>query len=146
MIARVEMPASFLCRAHQYLRRTGRPFVYAPRRRTDIGLSAEKNRASQRWAFVIDVGTLPEPIQEALLAHVDPVNRPTTELMMRLSKYARIAVEGLPGVFEHRGCVIGRLDVCDGLPVVSNAMTLSCLSYVLRHYDPRTGFFVRLLG
>jgi hypothetical protein len=140
MIATTSIPAAFVKRAHRHLLRTGRPLVYGPLHRRDIGLSAVRNPASGRWAFVVDVGTLPYLVQQGLLAQ-----GPSTELMLRLAKYARIAVKGLPGRFECAGQEVGRVDEADGLVVVSSGLAMSCLSYVLRHHEPRTGFYVSVL-
>jgi hypothetical protein len=141
-----EIPTSFVKRARQHLRRTGRPLLYGPRRRGDIALLAYPNPASARWALVTDTSTLPDVLEEAILAHERNEVGPSAELMVKLTKYAAIAVDGLPSVFRCEGQVIGLMQLCDGLPFVSNAVALSCLSYVLRHHDPRTGFYLRVAG
>lgn len=141
----ISIPAGFAQRAKRHLRRTGRPLVYGPRRKSDLGLLAERNPASERWAVILDVTTLSEPLQEAILAKLDPERGPPTELMLRLAKYARIAVGDLPCVFNCGGQEIGRVDECDGLVVASSGLALSCLSHVFRYQEPRTGFFLRVL-
>lgn len=139
-----EVPASFLDRAQRYLRRTGRPLVYGSRRQTDIGLLAVQNPASARWVLVTDTSTLPDILEEAILAGENPREGMSAELMVKLTKYAVVAIVGLPSVFECEGQEVGRLHVCDGVPFVSDALTLSCLSYVFRSHEPRTGFFLRI--
>ena len=139
-----EIPARFLVQAQRHLRQTGRPLVYGPRRRTDIGLLAIQNPASARWALATDTSTLPDILEEAILANEPPRGEPSADLMVRLTKYAAVAVQGFPSVFECHGCEVGRLQVCDGVPFLSDGLALSCLSYVLRHHDPRTGFFLRV--
>lgn len=138
MIAQV--PASFLDHAKRHLRQTGCPLVCGPRRRLDIGLAARPNPGSARWALFTDTSTLPTILQEAVHA-----NESNNELMLRLTKYATIAVSGLPSVFKCVEHVVGQLEVCDGVPFLTDAVTLSCFSYVLRHHEPRTGFFVRVV-
>lgn len=144
MIATI--PASFVKRARGHSLRTGQPLLYGPRRRTDIGLLARPNPASVRWTLVTDTSTLPDILEEAILAGEIPRGGPSAELMVRLAKYAVVAIHGLPSVFECEGKEVGRVQICDGLPFVSDAVALSCLSFVLRRHTPRTGFFVRLAG
>lgn len=132
MIVAASIPPSFIRRAHHHLRRTGRPLVYA-RRRMDRELMARRNPASGRWVLY----ALPEPLEGRFSF---------AELLVRLTVCARMAVEGIPRVFQRDGYEIGRVDVCDGMVLVSSALALSCLSYVLRHHEPRTGFYLRVLG
>ena len=128
-----EIPATFLEQARQHLRRTGRPFVYG-RQGRDRELVAMQNPASGRWALY----AVPEPL---------PVGRfAIAELQMKLSECATSAVERLPSRFVCDGQEVGRLDVCDGVAFVSDAVALSCLSFVLRRHEPRTGFFLHLPG
>jgi hypothetical protein len=141
-----EIPANFVNHARQHLRRTGRPLLYGPRRRSDIGLLACPNPASARWVLLTDTPSLPGPLEEAILAEECIEVGPSAELMVKLTKYAAIAVDGLPSLFQCQSQVIGHLQVCDGVPFVSEAVALSCLSFVLRHHEPRTGFFVRVPG
>ena len=136
-----EIPARFLVRARRHLRRTGRPLVYGPRRRADIGLLACPNPASARWALITDTSTLPDIVEEAILG-----DGPRTDLMVRLTRYATVAVDGLPSRFECGGVEVGRMEVCDGVVFLSDAVALTCFSFLLRHHDPRTGFFVRVPG
>ncbi len=144
MMPRAEIPASFVRHAQQYLGRTGRPLVYGPRRKTDIGLLAVQNPASARWAVVTDTSTLPDILEEAILANEPPRGGPSADLMVRLTRYSAVAVGGLPWVFTCQGREVGHLQVCDGVPLVSDAIALSCLSFVLRRHEPRTGFYLRL--
>lgn len=137
MSAPASISASFVSHARRHLRRTGRPFVYGPRRHTDIGLLACPNPASARWTLITDTSTLPGIMEEALLAKDQ-----SADLLVRLTKYAAVAVEGLPSRFECEGAPVGRMDVCDGVPFLSDGLALSCLSYLLRCHDPRTGFFL----
>ncbi len=134
------IPATFMRRAQRHFRGTGRPLVYGRRRRTDIGLLAFPNPASTRWVLVTDTSTLPDTLEEAILG-----DGPSTELMVRLTKYATIAVDDLPSRFVCEGMEVGRLEVCDGVPFLSDAVALSCLSFLLRHHEPRTGLFVRVV-
>ena len=134
------IPFSFVRRARLHLRRTGGPLVYGPRRQTDIGLLASQNPASGRWVLVTDTSTLPDILEEAILGYGT-----SADLMVRLTKYASIAVDGLPSRFECEGVEVGRMEVCDGVPFLSDAEALSCLSFLLRHHEPRTGFFVRVV-
>lgn len=126
-----QIPASFLCHAHLHLRQIGRPFVYG-RQGRDREMVALQNPASGRWALY----AVPEPL---------PVGRfAIAELLMRFSECGRSAVEGLPSRFVCDGREVGRLDVCDGVAFVSDAVALSCLSFVLRRHEPRTGFFINI--
>jgi hypothetical protein len=126
----VEIPASFLARAHEHLQRTGWPFVYCHRVK-DRELIARHNPASGRWMLY----AVPQPL---------PVGRfAIAELLMTFTECARTAVDGLPRRYDCDGHEVGRVDDCDGLAVVSSGLALSCLSFVLRHHEPRAGFFVR---
>lgn len=145
MRAVASIPATFLRRAQRHLRRTGRPLVYGPRRQMDIGLLACPNPASVRWLLLADTSSLPEVLEEAILANEDASVGPSTDLMVRLTKYATVAVDGLPSRFECDSRVVGHLEVCDGVPFVSDGVSLSCLSHLLRHHEPRTGFFIRVV-
>ena len=134
------IPSNFVRRVRQHLRRTGLPLVYSFRRQADIGLLAVQNPASARWALVTDTSTLPDILEEAILG-----DGPSTDLMLRLTKYAAIAVDGLPSRFECEGMDVGHMEVCDGVPLLSDAVALSCFSFLLRHHEPRTGFFIRVV-
>jgi hypothetical protein len=132
MTAHVEIPADFLARAQEHLRRTGQPFVYCQQRR-DRELIARQNPVSGRWMLY----AVPEPM---------PVGRfAFAELLMKFTECAGTAIDGLPRRFHCEGHEIGRVDYCDGLAVVSSGLALTCLSYVLRHHETRTGFFVRVV-
>ena len=61
-----------------------------------------------------------------------------------LSFYAAVALRGLPQTFVGNGVKLGCLEICDGVPLLSNALTASCLSFVLRRTTPRTGLYLRL--
>jgi hypothetical protein len=84
-------------------------------------------------------------VEEAILANERRGAGPSAELMVKLTRYARIAVDGLPSVFHCDGREVGQLQVCDGVPLLSDAVALSCFSFLLRHHEPRTGFFIRLV-
>jgi hypothetical protein len=131
MSASIEIPARFVQRAQEHLRRTGRPLVYGQRGK-GRELAALQNPASGRWALY----ALPEPMVVGRFSFA--------ELQMRLASCAKDAVGGLPRRFECEGHEVGRVDDCDGLAVVSSTLALSCLSYVLRQHHPKTGFFVRV--
>jgi hypothetical protein len=145
------IPASFLVRARRHLRRTGQPLLLGPRRRTDLTLIVDKNVISERWAVLIDPRSVPvllDDLAEAVLESGAPETPRFTILMLRFSKLAAIAVRGLPDEFRGEdGGLIGRMEVVDNCTVyVSGALALSCLSHVLRHSEPRTGFFLRFFG
>jgi hypothetical protein len=137
------IPASFLIRARRHLNRTGRPLVYGPRRRSDIGLFACPNPVSARWVLVTDTSSLPAPVKEAILVNERREVGPSAELMVRLTKYAAVVAEGLPSRFECEGLAVGHMEVADNCCVfVSSALAVSCLSWWLRNCKPRTGFFL----
>jgi len=140
MNAPAAIPAGFLDHARRHLRREGRPLLYGPRRQTETGLLACPNPSSGRWAILLDPSTVPGPVEEVLLAGG------LTETMCRLSRYAGVALHDLPRVFEAEGQEVGSWQECDGVVFVSDALALSCLSYLLRHHEPRTGFFVWIAG
>ena len=120
--------------------------LYGRRRHTDIGLLACQNPASERWILLTDTSSLPEVLEDAILAGENPRAGPSAELMVRLTKYATVGLDGLPTVFESEGKEVGRLQVCDGVLFVSDALAVSCLSYVLRRHEPRTGFCLRIVS
>ena len=132
MIGSIEIPVAFLARAQSHLKRTGRPLLYSGRRK-GRGLLARRNPASGRWALY----AVPENLAGRFSI---------AELLMRLAECASTAVGDSPRRFHCNGHEIGRIDVCDGLVVVSNALALSCLSFVLHHHAPRPGFYLRLAG
>ncbi len=148
MSTSVSIPASFLARARRHLRRTGRPLLLPPRRPyADWGLLVEKNHASERWAVLFDPSFI-AVLWTELETVADPA-KPEEEqgegftmFMEKLARLAAIAVKDLPDRFECQGRPVGRMDLCDGVVFVSNALALSCLSWLLR--DQRTGFFMRL--
>src|SRR5262249_34349289 len=84
-LSEAALPPSFFQRARQHLRRTGRPLLCGPRRRTDIGLLAYPNPASARWALVTDTSSLPAPVEEAILANEQREIGPSAELMVKLT-------------------------------------------------------------
>jgi hypothetical protein len=112
-------------------------------------LLVDKNVASERWAVLIDPRSVPLLLGELVEAVQEP-NAPATPrftaLMLRLSNYAAIVVDGLPTEFRSEdGRLLGRVDVADNcLVFASSALAVSCLSFVLRHQQPRTGFFMRM--
>ena len=141
------IPASFLKRAREHLQRTGQPLLLGPRRRSDVALLVDRNETSVRWAVLSDPRSVPVLLAELAEAVLEPDAPETphfTDLMLRLSRYATLAVKGLPNEFtSDDGSVIGRMDVADGcLVFVSSALAVSCLSWVLRYHRPRTGFFL----
>lgn len=151
MNAPATIPASFVKRARRHLHRTGQPLLLGRRRRSDVALLVDKNEAGERWAVLLDPRSVPvllDELTEAVLDRGAPDTPHFTDLMLRFSKYAAIAVKGVPTEFRGEdGILLGRTAVADNcLLFVSNALALSCLSYVLRHHEPRTGFFVRALG
>jgi hypothetical protein len=103
-----------------------------------------RNPASERWVVLLDPRSIPilfEELEE-ITTQPDGEHSPAfTDLMLRLSKSATTAIEGLPTRFESGGQEVGRLDVADGCCVfASNTLALSCLSWVL--WQQRTGFFL----
>jgi hypothetical protein len=103
---------------------------------------------SERWAVLIDPRSVPVLLGELAEAVQEPGSPATprfTDLMLRFSNYAAIAVRGLPDEFRGEDAgLIGRMEVVDNCMVyVSSALALSCLSHLLRHSEPRTGFFLR---
>jgi len=147
MITPASIPTSFVKRAREFLRRTGQPLLYGPRRRSDVALLVDKSETSERWAVLLDprsVQVLFDELAEAALETDAPETPHFTDLMLRFSRYAAIAVQGLPTEFRSAdGALIGRLSVADNCSVfVSAVLAVSCLSWVLRYHEPRTGFFL----
>ena len=142
MIGASMIPASFLTRARGHLRRTGQPFVYGPRRRTDTGLFAERNPVSERWCLMVNPTTVPILIEQVMESFASREQGPRTRMLVKLAQYAAVAVGDLPRAFVCEDVTVGRVEVCDGVPFVSCALAVSCLSYVLRHRKPRSGVYI----
>lgn len=139
------IPTTFVKRAREHLQRTGQPLLLGPRRRSDVALLVDRNEASERWGVLVDPRSVPVLFDELIEAVQEP-NAPDTprftDLMLRFAKYATIALDGLPTEFRTEdGAVVGRMDVVDNCSVfVSGGLAVSCLSWVLRHKEPRSGF------
>lgn len=150
MTRSAQIPTTFVNRAREHLQRTGQPFALGPRRRSDVALLVDKNETSERWAVLVDPRSVPVLFDELIEAVQEP-NAPETPrftgLMLRFAKYATIALDGLPTEFRTEdGAVVGRMDVVDNCSVfVSSGLAVSCLSWMLRYHEPRTGFFVSVV-
>jgi hypothetical protein len=140
----VEVPASFVKRARTHLQQTGMPLVSAPRRKMDSAFLLHRNPASLRWMVMFDPCSIPILAEAFVEAVDDPRPEPGTLIMLKLVKYALVGLEGVPNRFECDGASLGGFDECDGVAMVSDALAVSCLSWVLR--QRRTGFFVKLSG
>ena len=141
------IPASFVLRAKRHLERTGQPLLFGPRRRSDVALLVDGNRSSARWAVLLDPRSVPALLDELAEAVQDrdaPETPRFTDLMLRFSAYAAVAVRGLPTeLTDEDGEPIGHISASDNcLVFASSALALSCLSWVLRYHEPRPGFFL----
>lgn len=138
------IPANFVARARRHVRRTGQPLLLSPRRRGDTGLLIARNPASARWIVLLDPRSVPILFDELADISREPDAQESeqfTRMMLRLYRYAAVAVEGLPNRFESDGQTVGRVDVADGCCVfASSALAVSCLSWVLR--QERTGLYL----
>jgi hypothetical protein len=147
MTTSATIPASFQRRARRHLLRTGQPLLFGPRRRFDLALIVDRNESSERWGVLADPRSVPvllDELVEAVQESDAPETPRFTDLMLRLSKYAAIVVKGLPNEFRsENGDLVGRMDVADHcLVFVSNALAVSCLSWILRYHEPRIGFYL----
>jgi len=128
---------SFVRRARRHLQREGRPLLCAPRRNLDTCLLAQPNPASLRWVLLLD------PMAVLFSLYIAAMDASGKEMMTRLARYAVLALDDLPTVYTCERVEVGRLEFCDGIAFVSDAVTLSCLSWVLRH--EKTGFYVQTI-
>ncbi|HEY2953848.1 MAG TPA: hypothetical protein VGK89_01220 [Candidatus Eisenbacteria bacterium] len=91
---------------------------------------------------MVNPTTVPVLVELVMEAFASREQGPRTRMLARLAQYAALAVEDVPRVFVCEDLTVGRVDVCDGVPFVSCALAVSCLSYVLRHWEPRTGIYI----
>jgi hypothetical protein len=140
MSAAVRVPRHVVEHARKHFVRTGRPLLFAPRRKADWALAALPGE-SGRWLILLDPETPPAQVWMAL---ADRCGGPLSDdaILERLAKGAIAALADVPRKFECEGHIVGVWEASEGSACVRGSVALTCLSWALR--KRRVGFYLIL--